>query len=104
MDNIIDFPGSGKPPQKKPTSQAPARGRISPEGSGALGIPGLSEDQEKAIQLIGSGQPFVLVAISPTDTGADFFTAIDGEADDLRNAGPHLRGVIERLYTRRGLD
>ena len=103
MDNIIDFPGGAESP-KKPTTTPPAQGRISPEGSGQLGIPGLTEDQEKAIQLIGSGQAFVLVAISPTDTGADFFTAIDGEADDLRNAGPHLPGVIDRLYSRRGLD
>ncbi|TVR44812.1 MAG: hypothetical protein EA402_06145 [Planctomycetota bacterium] len=69
-----------------------------------LGIPGLSEDQEKAIQHIASGATFVMVAIQPTDTGADFFTALDGEAEDLRNAYPHLDGVIARLFDRRGLS
>ena len=69
-----------------------------------MGIPGLSEDQEKAIQLVASGQSFVLVALSPTDTGADFFTAVDGQADDLRNAHGHLPGVIDRLFERRGIS
>ncbi|MDW8372107.1 MAG: hypothetical protein RMM29_00460 [Planctomycetota bacterium] len=63
----------------------------------------MTEEQRKAIQVILSGLAFVVVGIRPTDSGADFFTAIQGDATDLRNALPHLAGVIERAYARKGL-
>ena len=46
---------------------------------------------------------FVMIGIKATDRGADFFTAVHGEAADLRNAQPHLDGVIARAYSRKGL-
>jgi hypothetical protein len=45
----------------------------------------------------------VVIGIRPTQNGADFFTALFGDAADLRNAQPELAAVIDRLYTRSGL-
>ena len=90
-DKIIRFPGSG--PKATPVAAA------APE----VGADGLTEDQRKGIQIILSGSSFVLVGIKPTDRGADFFTAVHGDASDLRNAQPHLDGVIARAYSRKGL-
>lgn len=101
-ENIISFPG-GKENDESLNPAANAEGRISEAGSGQMGIPGLTADQEKALQVVMSGMSFVLVGIKPTDTGADFFTAIDGNADELRNAADHIAGVVDRLYTKRGL-
>lgn len=92
-DKIIRFPGPAKP--GKPAGSAPAEA--------AVGADGLTDDQRKAIQLILSGMSFVLVAIKPTDKGADFYTALHGDHTELRNAQEHLPGVIARLYDRKGL-
>ena len=93
-DKIIQFPGkAGKTPTSEEAPAAPA----------IPGMENLSEDQRKALQLIASGLPFVLIAMQPTARGADFFTALHGEPEDLRNAHPHLPGVIDRLYARKGL-
>jgi hypothetical protein len=90
-DNIIRFPGSAKPAEPAPTA------------ADGVGADGLTEDQRKAVQLVLSGMSFVMVALKPTDRGADFFTAVHGEASDLRNAQPHLDGVIARAFSRKGL-
>lgn len=70
----------------------------------------LNSEQLKAISLIITGSTFVLVAINPTmtegetePTGADFHTALHGDKDTLRDAGPHLPDVIARLLTRYGI-
>lgn len=89
-DKIIRFPGRAA----KPVNEPPAP---------VTGPDGLDEDQRKAMGCILAGMPFVFVAIKPTDDGADFFTALHGDPTDLRNAQPHLEGVIARLYDRRGL-
>ncbi len=86
-DNIIKFPGL---PAQEPLP-APA------------GPNQLNEDQQKAINCILSGMTFVFLGIKPTDSGADFFTALHGEPPDLRNAQEHLPGVIARLYDRKGI-
>ncbi len=96
QENIIRFPGRKE--------SAPAPSKISEPGSGALGIPGLSVDQEKAMQIILGGTTFICVGIKPTASGADFFTALDGEPSVLRHALPHLDGVIQRAAQKRGLD
>ncbi len=92
-DKIIRFPGAG--PKSAATPAAPATPAIGPDG--------MSDEQRKAIGIIVSGMPFVLVGIKGTDRGADFFTAVAGEPSDLRNALPHLAGVIERAFERKGL-
>lgn len=95
-DKIIRFPGGAAGGRSKtPASTAPAAPVAGPDG--------LTEDQRKAVQLVLSGMSFVLVALKPSDRGADFYTALHGDSTDLRNAQPHLAGVIERLYARKGL-
>lgn len=93
-DKIIRFPGAGLKSAATPAA-APATPATGPDG--------MSDEQRKAIGIIISGMPFVLVGIKGTDRGADFFTAVAGEASDLRNAHPHLAGVIERAFERKGL-
>jgi hypothetical protein len=94
-DKIIRFPGAGG---AKAVPAAPA----TPDAA-ERGPDGLTEEQRKAVQIILGGMSFVLVGIKPTDRGADFFTAVHGDATDLRNAQNHLPGVIERAYSRKGL-
>lgn len=98
-DNIIQFPGAGGQ-----EADDTGNDQVSPEGSGATGIPGLTADQEKAIQIVMEGMSFVVVGIKPTESGADFFTAIHGQRQDLANAGPHLDGVIQRAFERLGIS
>ena len=86
---ILRFPGSIKP--------APQPKAVAPD------LANLSEDQRKAMSIIVSGMPFVLIGIQSTDSGADFFTALHGADADLRNAHAHLSGVIDRAYDRKGL-
>ena len=62
-----------------------------------------SADQIKAVNMILSGMTFVCIAIEPAKTGADFFTALQGDHDELRNAEQHLPEVIGRLYNRKGV-
>lgn len=92
-DKIIRFPGR-QSPAEPPTPPAPPA---------PPGLEALSEEQRKALQVILSGMAFVCVGIRPTESGADFYTAVQGDATDLRNALPHLGGVIERAFARRGL-
>ena len=101
-DRIIQFPGMAG---KKPTEPAkPGRpGKEPPADPVPADLAHLSEDQRKAISLVMSGLPFVMIGIKPTPSGADFFTAVHGEAGDLRNASSHLPGVIERALGRKGM-
>lgn len=112
-DNIIqgnfgNAAASQPEPVEPPTPKMPTAA-VDP-GSGRMidAISGetlkLSDDQRKAIAAILSGMTFVFVAIRPTDNGADFLTALDGDHTDLRNAQDHLSGVIGRLYTRKGIS
>lgn len=100
-DRIIRFPGAGRDPAAEPPR---AKGGKAKEAApGPVDPANLSEDQRKAVSIVLSGMPFVLVGIKPTDSGADFFTALHGESGDLRNAQSHLPGVIERAYSRKGI-
>lgn len=98
-DRIIQFPGAAKKPAEKAVRKK--------TDEAVPGLPvelaNLSEDQRKAMSIVMSGMPFVLVGIKATGSGADFFTALHGEDADLRNAQSHLTGVIERAYSRKGL-
>jgi hypothetical protein len=103
-DKILQFPGGGKPDAKAPAKgRAKARPPAEEPAAAAVGPDGLSEDQRKAVQVVLSGMPFVLIGIKATERGADFFTALHGDAADLRNAQPHLDGVIERAFARKGI-
>ncbi|GDY13190.1 hypothetical protein LBMAG53_20680 [Planctomycetota bacterium] len=121
QDKIIQFPGlAGRtnPPAVNPPTDETDTGEAEtdsdqdpkaalpmagPGSKAARGPDGLTEDQRKAVQLVLSGMAFVCIGIKPTDRGADFFTAVDGDPGDLRNALDHLGGVIERAYGRKGL-
>ncbi len=100
-DNIIAFPGAGDPGKH---DQERSEEEVSGAGNGAVGIPGLSEDQEKAVQIVLSGMSFVCIGIKPAGDGADFFTAVHGKREDLLDSAPHLDGVIDRAFKRKGLD
>ena len=43
------------------------------------------------MQIAMDGMSFVVVGIKPTDSGADFFTAVHGDREDLRNAVASFR-------------
>jgi len=111
-DKILQFPGakSDTPAKAKPAVSKAATAKAAPltlepaqlEAAQAA-LTNLSADQQKAMQIVMSGLPFVLVGIQPTDRGADFFTAVHGEATDLRNAQPHLDGVIARAFERKNI-
>ena len=101
-DKILQFPGGGKP-DAKPKAKAKGKAPVDALPVAAIGPDGLSEDQRKAVQVVLSGMPFVLIGIKATDRGADFFTALHGEEADLRNAQPHLSGVIDRAFDRKGI-
>jgi hypothetical protein len=88
-DKIIRFPGAARAAKPSKTTAA------DPDG--------LSEDQRKALGIVAEGMAFVCIGIRPTERGADFFTAVHGDAGDLRNACDHLPGVIERALARKGI-
>lgn len=101
-DNIIRFPGlRGNPNPDDPRQPEPPQLQPAPRPPGAR--PTLSAEQDKAVQLAASGMPFIIVAIRPTNNGADFFTAIHGDATDLRNAHTHVPEIIERALRKRGI-
>jgi hypothetical protein len=100
-EKILQFPGAGKRPEgAKPPAKTEKNDK---NDQPVVGPDGLNDDQRKAMQIVLSGMPFVLVGIKPTASGADFFTAVSGEAADLRNAQDHLGGVIDRAFARKGI-
>ena len=114
-EKILQFPGTAKKTSRRTSKKPPATKiapaeipppapqRLSPAGDGSLGLPGLTQDQEKAVKMILSGMPFVILGIRPTDTGADFYTAIDGQTQDLRNASGHIPHIIAQALDKAGL-
>jgi hypothetical protein len=118
-DKIIRFPGAAKPATDTPAADKPlkvaaarpplkdsgknaaVKGAFKPAADPVLpGLEHLSEAQRKAIGIVLSGMPFVTVGLKPTVSGADFFTAVGGDATDLHNAEPHLAAVISRAIDR----
>ncbi len=113
-EKIIRFPGglgsgrSGATAGKSKGAGGPGLPRQEPEPPTGLPLDKidpatLSPDQQKALGLVLCGEPFIRVTIRPTSTGADFFTALHGDAADLRNARPHLEEVIGRAFIRKGI-
>lgn len=100
---VIRFPGAAaRPPRPAPVKDDTTTGELAADAA-AVGADGLTDEQRKGIQVILGGMSFVLVGIKPTDRGADFFTAVHGDAADLRNAQGHLDGVIARAFARKGI-
>lgn len=107
-DKIIRFPGTDAAAPAAPKRTRANVGKNPEESPPATpGLPidpsTLGIEQQKALAIILGGMPFVLIGIKPTPSGADFFTAVHGDAADLRNAASHLPGVIERAYARKGV-
>lgn len=97
-DRVIRFPGS------QPAPAAPKAARAETPATGRPPDPAdLDEDRRKAISVILSGMPFVCIGIQPSATGADFFTSLGGDTAELAKAQPHLDGVIDRLFQKRGI-
>ena len=63
----------------------------------------LNPQQEKAIMHILSGKSFVFVAMAPTVSGSDFFTAVHGDPGELLAAEDHLPEVIHKAYLRNNI-
>lgn len=70
----------------------------------------LTPEQAKAISLITSGKPYIVIAAAPTytdgesvSTGADIFTSLGGDPEVLRAIQPSLPNIIDRLYQRKGI-
>ncbi len=102
-NKIITFPGSRRPGTDQATAKPVAKAASEAEpGVPATAFGALTADQIKAIQLAQSGMGFVMVALKPTASGADFFTAVHGDATELRNAQDHFSGVIDRALARKG--
>lgn len=93
-DRVLRFPGS------RPAPAAPAEAEPSARPPDPAD---LDEDRRKAISVILSGMPFVCIGIQPSATGADFFTSLGGDTAELAKAQPHLDGVIDRLFHKRGI-
>jgi hypothetical protein len=108
-DRVIRFPGSqpapAAPPAPPAASVAKAKAKRSePPATERPPDPAdLDEDRRKAISVILSGMPFVCIGIQPSPTGADFFTSLGGDTAELAKAQPHLDGVIDRLFQKRGI-
>lgn len=96
-DRLIRFPGAKPAPTPAAKRPEPA----TPDSD--QGLDALDEDRRKALSVIMSGMPFVCIGVQPTATGADFFTSLGGDTAELAKAQPHLDGVIERLFRRRGI-
>jgi len=103
VKNIIQFPGVRSTlvgsPQPGPNAPPSLTVDEKPNGQQIM----LNPEQQKALQIIASGKAFIVIGLDPTDSGCDFHTAMQGDADDLRNAEQHLEGVISRLYVRKGI-
>ena len=110
-EKIIQFPGqaaqsaAASDTDKLAASETSTAGpTATPDGS-TVDAPGvMNEQREKSMQIALSGMSFITVGIQPTETGADFFTAVDGVPTDIRDALPVLEGVIERAFQRRFED
>ena len=88
-ENIINFPGGA--------------GRNDKDASEPFSGDPDNAARTKAMHIIMSGMDFVCIGVRPTDDGADFFTAVADSGDTLRDAEPHLPGVIGRALDREGL-
>lgn len=117
-DEIINGTAGTPPPApapaQPPTADSAALLVHLPPGMAADAVP---PEMLRAVALVLSGLPFVLVAMRPTEprgdgfapttqaraTGSDFLTVLHGDRDVLQAVRDALPGVVERLYTRNGL-
>lgn len=92
-DNVIMFPGVKKndeevlipPPQIE-------NGQII-----------LSQAQQKAMNIVVSGMPFIVIGILPTGNGADIFSSLGGNKEELIKVYNKLGEILERAYEKENL-
>lgn len=96
----IQFPGLPQDDAPRPTPGSVSHGI--PPGP-FFGEMELSYDQLKAIDAILRADAFVCIGVKSTGSGGDFFVAIDGDADELAKAAPHLEQVLQKQLVKRGL-
>jgi hypothetical protein len=110
-DELIN--GTG-PTERAPASASPSAPTPPFRIPGSADIYQVSSDQEKAIRLVLSGLPYVVIACRETvegrpakpgeePTGCDFHTALGGDHEVLRNVKGHLPDAIDRIYHRHGI-
>lgn len=63
----------------------------------------LTQDQQKAMNIILSQTTFILIGFVPSPSGCDFYTALHGDKEVLANAKDSLIDVIGRLYAKRNI-
>ena len=100
MSELNVEPGTKEPAPEEPESMFIQM--QNPDGSLGPKIP-MSKAQLKAMQLIMQGMTFVFVGLKPTQTGADFFTAVHGEHTDLRNASDEIPNIVARALHKEGI-
>lgn len=107
-DNIIRFPGAKAPlPSKEELGYDPAlpgaesTGVVLRTPDGKLVT--LSESQAKALSVVLSGHPFLVIGIKPTSTGADIFSVVHGDHEELKKIRPKLPELIDRAFDRAGV-
>ena len=103
-DKILKFPGSRGAQSTPASNDIPEDEKtgifLKDQHGNAVQI---SEDQQKALNCIASGMPFVFIGIAPTPSGADFYRALHGDDADLRNALDQIHTQVDKAYARRGL-
>jgi hypothetical protein len=90
-DNVIMFPGFKKNEVAIPPPQV-IDGQIQ-----------LSQAQQKAMNIIISGMPFVVIGIYPIRNGADIFSSLGGNKEELIKAYDKLGEILERAYEKENL-
>lgn len=104
MADVIKFPGLPEPEETNEANETEAVAESpillkSPDGK----VIELDANQAKALSLVISGVPFILIGIKEAGDGADYFTAVHGDKDVLYNSLDALPGVIKRAYERAGV-
>ena len=90
-DNIIEFPVFKKPEEILRPPKV-IDGQIQ-----------LSQAQQKAVNIVISGMPFIVVGILPTVGGADIFSALGGNKEELIKVYHKLGEILERAYEQENL-
>jgi hypothetical protein len=110
-DKIIRFPGAKAPPKPVPSKEELGYDPALP-GSEQTGIVlrdsygkvvKLVEEQAKALNVVLSGHPFLLIGIKPVHNGADIYSSVFGDPEELRKIHPKLLELIDRAYDRSGI-
>ncbi len=112
MADIIYFPGCEPPDHPSddtpaPVSSAPpAADVVLSDQSHVAPLPespeGMTPALRKAIGIIESGMPFVIVGMSPTTSGCDFHSSVVGDPAVIGPAAQHIATMANKALSRAG--